>query len=917
MTDDIQQQEVGSGGSAGQTGGAVNSPASTGADGSAALALQEQTQTAMSDESASESGNTTDSADTHGGSAEAEADESEANPESEPTDSDSVDDAAEEILEEGASRSNSYLSGLKGVTIPNTTPFYSDKVQRGRHFSDKTAIRADDPNLDDGMKKIFAMLDENASAYYEKQDAQKPKLFPESSYEAKPEETLPSDSSLAELAQQSARINSRDDVQIEASLGLKPGDLENFDDFDDFDDERKKTYATLTGTLTPISAPIPSEGQNAIVAEAGENSSDVSEAGNVNADGNANVGNPADNATATGTTDAAGAAEGAPETVAADTGAAAGDASDADKAAAAAGDAAESSAQAGQQANQPTAEFGQTSTREHAAQAQSTAPSTQATQQQVNTPATTTTNESHTMNEQQSAAQTQTPTQTPTAEQMQALQAQYLAQQQAAQARQQQYAAYQQAMLQQMQAQQQASQAQAQNQQAAATTTISSEQMQAYQQRMQAQAIQAQQMRQAQAARTGAQQTAQGNVSYQQVNLQAPTFVVPPTDDSGKNNAVLKKRREKAQLVAQTMFREHPDADTEFINAVYRLVELNASDLHLVVGDNPMLRVDGRLTPVPESQVWDKERTLAAVQVMTTDEELQRFEQELELDVSFAIGDLVRFRVNVYQDRNGVCAALRTIPLEIKTVTQLGLDQRIADLALLPRGLVLVCGPTGSGKSTTLAAIVDKANAERHDHIITIEDPIEFVHRHKNCVVSQREVGTDTLSFAEALKHALREDPDIIMVGELRDLETISTALTAVETGHLVFATLHTQDAGSTVDRLIDVYPENQQQQIRVQVASTLRAVIVQTLLPKASGHGRVPATEVMYATPAISALIREGKTHQVRTQLQSGGDLGMHTLDQDLARLVNRGDVQLDIAEKRCQDRKEFEKLVQARAAY
>ncbi len=398
-------------------------------------------------------------------------------------------------------------------------------------------------------------------------------------------------------------------------------------------------------------------------------------------------------------------------------------------------------------------------------------------------------------------------------------------------------------------------------------------------------------------------------------NLQAPTFVVP--DNKGKDDAVTKERIAKAQLVAQTLYSEHPDADPEFINAIGQLVAFNASDLHLVVGDHPMLRVDGKLVPTPNTSVWDKERTLAAVQVMTTDEELQRFEQELELDVSFAIGDLVRFRVNVYQDRNGVCAALRTIPLEIKTVTQLGLDQRIADLALLPRGLVLVCGPTGSGKSTTLAAIVDKANAERHDHIITIEDPIEFVHRHKNCVVSQREVGTDTLSFAEALKHALREDPDIIMVGELRDLETISTALTAVETGHLVFATLHTQDAGSTVDRLIDVYPENQQQQIRVQVASTLRAVIVQTLLPKASGHGRVPATEVMYATPAISALIREGKTHQVRTQLQSGGDLGMHTLDQDLARLVNRGDVQLDVAEQRCQDRKEFEKLVQSRVTY
>ena len=231
---------------------------------------------------------------------------------------------------------------------------------------------------------------------------------------------------------------------------------------------------------------------------------------------------------------------------------------------------------------------------------------------------------------------------------------------------------------------------------------------------------------------------------------------------------------------------------------------------------------------------------------MTNELEMERFKDDLELDISFAIGDLLRFRVNVYRDRMGVCAALRTIPTEIKTAQELGIDPRIADLALLPRGLVLVCGPTGSGKSTTLAAIVDKANAERADHIITIEDPIEFVHQHKRCVMSQREVGTDTKSFAEALKRALREDPDIIEVGELRDLETISTALTAVETGHLVFATLHTQDAGSTVDRLIDVYPENQQQQIRVQVASTLRAVIVQTLIPRATGHGRAPATEVI-----------------------------------------------------------------------
>ena len=235
----------------------------------------------------------------------------------------------------------------------------------------------------------------------------------------------------------------------------------------------------------------------------------------------------------------------------------------------------------------------------------------------------------------------------------------------------------------------------------------------------------------------------------------------------------------------------------------------------------------------------------------------------------------------------------------------------------LQKSNILMLGPTGSGKSTTLAAIVDKANAERADHIITIEDPIEFVHQHKRCVVSQREVGTDTKSFAEALKRALREDPDIIEVGELRDLETISTALTAVETGHLVFATLHTQDAGSTVDRLIDVYPENQQQQIRVQVASTLRAVIVQTLIPRATGHGRAPATEVMINTPAVSSLIRSGKAHQIRTVLQSGEKEGMHTLDQDLARLVNKGVITFEDALVKVQVREEFEKLCGARSSF
>ena len=393
-------------------------------------------------------------------------------------------------------------------------------------------------------------------------------------------------------------------------------------------------------------------------------------------------------------------------------------------------------------------------------------------------------------------------------------------------------------------------------------------------------------------------------------------FVVPETSDSD-DDAVPKERKIKAQQVEDLLRAEHPDADNEFISAIRQLVELNASDLHLVVNDPPMLRVDGKLRPAKGLSVWDKNRTYEAVKVITNEIERERFKEDWELDISFAIGDLLRFRVNVYRDRMGICAALRTIPTTIKTARELGLDPRIAGLAMLPRGLVLVCGPTGSGKSTTLAAIVDKANTERADHIITIEDPIEFVHQHKKCVMSQREVGTDTKSFAEALKRALREDPDIIEVGELRDLETISTALTAVETGHLVFATLHTQDAGSTVDRLIDVYPENQQQQIRVQVASTLRAVIVQTLIPRATGHGRAPATEVMINNPAVAALIRSGKAHQIRTVLQSGEKEGMHTLDQDLARLVNKGTITYEDALVKVQVREEFEKLCGARKSF
>jgi len=295
-------------------------------------------------------------------------------------------------------------------------------------------------------------------------------------------------------------------------------------------------------------------------------------------------------------------------------------------------------------------------------------------------------------------------------------------------------------------------------------------------------------------------------------------------------------------------------------------------------------------------------------------EQLEQFEKALELDLAYSVGDIARFRVNIFQDQRGLGAALRIIPTQIKSVVQLGLPRELVDLAHLPRGLVLVCGPTGSGKSTTLAAIIDKANSSRASHIVTVEDPIEFLHHHKRGIINQREVGADTHSFSEALKHSLRQDPDIILVGEMRDLETISTALTAAETGHLVFATLHTQDAGQTIDRIIDVYPAHQQAQVRTQLAATLRAVVVQTLIRRSSGKGRAVATEVMFSTPAIQALIRAGKTHQLRTALQAGNAIGMHTLDQDLARLVLAGQIEYSQAADIAQDVTEFEQLVRNR---
>jgi twitching motility protein PilT len=293
-----------------------------------------------------------------------------------------------------------------------------------------------------------------------------------------------------------------------------------------------------------------------------------------------------------------------------------------------------------------------------------------------------------------------------------------------------------------------------------------------------------------------------------------------------------------------------------------------------------------------------------------TQRQREKFEEDLELDFAYSLPGRARFRVNMYRQRDALGAAFRLIPFEIKPLEALGVPAAVANFAMLPRGFVLVTGPTGSGKSTTLAALIDLANRNRRDHILTVEDPIEFLHGHQGCIVNQREVGEDTHSFTDALKHALRQDPDIIMVGELRDLETISVALTAAETGHLVFATLHTQDAAQTIDRIIDVFPPHQQQQVRVQLAGALQGVVCQTLAKTMDGDGRVAATEVLMATPAIRNMIREGKTHQIYSAMQAGAQYGMHTMDQHLADLVNNGQISYSTGMEKCHHIDDFNRL-------
>ena len=327
------------------------------------------------------------------------------------------------------------------------------------------------------------------------------------------------------------------------------------------------------------------------------------------------------------------------------------------------------------------------------------------------------------------------------------------------------------------------------------------------------------------------------------------------------------------------------------------MVARNASDLHLSVGTPPALRVRGHIERLDEFAPLTAEETRELLYRILSTERQKQFEINRQLDFSHSIPGLARFRVNVYWQREALGAAFRLIPTEIKTLEELGIPSALHSLTDKPRGLVLVTGPTGSGKSTTLAALIDEINRKRAEHILTIEDPIEFVHRHKRCVVNQREIGVDATSFAEALRAALRQDPDVILLGEMRDLETISTALTAAETGHLVFATLHTQSAPGTIDRVIDAFPAAQQDQIRIQLAATLEGVVTQALLPTADGNGRVPALEILFPDDAVRNLIRQAKVEQVYSVMQTGTARGMQTMEQSLADLTIRGVVTCDVA--------------------
>ncbi|MBI1755493.1 MAG: type IV pilus twitching motility protein PilT [Fimbriimonas ginsengisoli] len=350
--------------------------------------------------------------------------------------------------------------------------------------------------------------------------------------------------------------------------------------------------------------------------------------------------------------------------------------------------------------------------------------------------------------------------------------------------------------------------------------------------------------------------------------------------------------------------------DLHIDELLHIVVDRNASDLHICTHCEPIIREDGALKRL-NFEKFTAQETQRMMYDILSDENINRFETSLELDFSYALPKRARFRVNIYRDRGAVAAAFRLIAQKIPTVEDLNLPVILKTLTERPRGLILVTGPTGSGKSTSLAAMINHINSNKAHHIITIEDPIEYLHQHKMSVINQRELGGDTKSFANALRASLREDPDILLVGEMRDMETIALAITAAETGHLVFATLHTNNAAESVDRMIDVFPPGQQEQIRVQLSNNLVAIVSQQLLPRIGAPGRVPATEIMIATPAIRNLIREAKSHQVTSSIQTSASVGMITMDMSLRDLYLKGWVSLDECMSRCQNQDEFKKMV------
>jgi twitching motility protein PilT len=348
----------------------------------------------------------------------------------------------------------------------------------------------------------------------------------------------------------------------------------------------------------------------------------------------------------------------------------------------------------------------------------------------------------------------------------------------------------------------------------------------------------------------------------------------------------------------------------ELVDLLKNMLDKGASDLHLAAGRPPVLRIDGDLqdTNYPTLNAQDTRRIVYGI---LTDTQKARFERDKELDFSLSVTNLSRFRVNVHSQRGSVAVAIRAIPFEIRSIEELRLPSVVKEICSKPNGLVLVTGPTGSGKSTSLAGMVDLINRTKPCHIITIEDPIEYLHDHKTALIEQRELEADTHSFSSALKFAMRQDPDVILVGEMRDLETIQSAITAAETGHLVFATLHTNDASQTVDRMIDVFPPHQQQQIRVQLAATLQAVLSQTLLPMATGKGRVAAIEVLIGTPAVCALVREGKTQQILPMMEAGAKYGMQTMNQSLFDLYRKRFITREVALRRSSQREDLIRMM------